>query len=166
MVTEFGMSEKLGPLQFGNNNGGQIFLGRDLQNDQNYSDTIAFEIDSEVQRIVKEQYARCKKLLVTYRDKLELMSQTLLEHESLDEGQIQSLWETGKYIEPSKHRYASQPDKKDSGNDEESAAEAKPVSEKTDEVKGTDIKVTLHPKDEEQKGETDTKTDRPGEQKP
>jgi cell division protease FtsH len=166
MVTEFGMSEKLGPLQFGNNNGGQIFLGRDLQNDQNYSDTIAFEIDSEVQRIVKEQYTRCKKLLVSYRDKLELMAQTLLEHESLDEGQIQSLWETGKYIEPSKHRYASQPDKKDSGKDEESAAKAEPVPEKTNEVKGTDIKVTLHPKNKEQKGEADTKADHPGEQKP
>ena len=50
MVTEFGMSEKLGPMQFGHSQGGQVFLGRDFNNEQNYSDAIAHEIDLEIQR--------------------------------------------------------------------------------------------------------------------
>ena len=62
MVTEYGMSEKLGPLQFVSGSGGQVFLGRDIQNEQSYSDKIAYEIDLEVQRIIKESYARCKQI--------------------------------------------------------------------------------------------------------
>ncbi|MFT8872640.1 MAG: ATP-dependent zinc metalloprotease FtsH [Sporolactobacillus sp.] len=140
MVTEFGMSEKLGPLQFGNNDS-QIFLGRDLQNDQNYSDAIAFEIDSEVQRIVKEQYQRCKELLLEHQDQLNLIAETLLKVETLDEDQIISLYNTGKYIEPNRRRYASV------GADEsEQAVEDKPVT--VDSADGSsDVKVHIHPKD-------------------
>lgn len=50
MVTEYGMSEKLGPMQFVSGSGGQVFLGRDIQNEQTYSDSIAYEIDLEVQK--------------------------------------------------------------------------------------------------------------------
>ena len=63
MVTEFGMSDKLGPLQFGQQQGSQVFLGRDFNNDQNYSDAIAYEIDLEIQRIVKECYEKARKFL-------------------------------------------------------------------------------------------------------
>lgn len=105
MVTEWGMSEKLGPLQFGNHNGGQVFLGLNLQSDQNNSDRIAYEIDAEVQRIIKEQYLRCKELLLKHRNKLELIAQTLLKVETLEAEQIKALYEQGKYIEPSKNRY-------------------------------------------------------------
>lgn len=96
MVTEYGMSEKLGPLQFGQTQGGQVFLGRDLHNEQNYSDAIAFEIDQEIQRIIKECYARAKEILTEHRDKLELIAQTLLKIETLDAEQIRSLFDTGK----------------------------------------------------------------------
>jgi cell division protease FtsH len=95
MVTEFGMSEKLGPLQFGQVQG-QVFLGRDIQSDQNYSDRIAYEIDLEVQRIIKEQYERAKQILTEKKDKLELIAQTLLEIETLDAEQISELMKTGK----------------------------------------------------------------------
>jgi ATP-dependent Zn proteases len=144
MVTEFGMSEKLGPMQFGNNDNGQVFLGRDLQNDQNYSDTIAFEIDSEVQRIVKEQYARCKQILLEQRDKLELLARTLLKVETLDKEQIKSLYETGKYIEPSKNRYGYEEDDRDAHHEQ-------PSGETTDGRSGDDsvnLKVNIHPKDD------------------
>ncbi|MCQ2011251.1 MAG: ATP-dependent zinc metalloprotease FtsH [Sporolactobacillus sp.] len=141
MVTEFGMSDKLGPMQFGNNDSGQVFLGRDIQNDQNYSDAIAFEIDQEVQRFVKAEYDRCKKLLLEHRDKLELIAQTLLKVETLEEEQIKSLYETGKYIEPSKTRYASAKD------DKEEAPAIDPAEPK-DESK-SDVKVTIHSKDED-----------------
>src|SRR5690606_367010 len=91
MVTEYGMSEKLGPMQFGSNSGGQVFLGRDIQNEQNYSDQIAYEIDLEVQRFIKECYERCKQILLENKDKLDLVAETLLELETLDAEQIKSL---------------------------------------------------------------------------
>ncbi|MBO1004705.1 ATP-dependent zinc metalloprotease FtsH [Pseudogracilibacillus auburnensis] len=99
MVTEFGMSTKLGPLQFGQAQGGQVFLGRDLHNEQNYSDAIAYEIDLEIQRIIKESYERAKQILLKHQDKLELIAQTLLEVETLNAEQIQSLYQKGKLPE-------------------------------------------------------------------
>jgi cell division protease FtsH len=94
MVTEFGMSDKLGPLQFGQSQG-QVFLGRDFNSEQNYSDAIAHEIDMEVQRFIKESYERAKKILTENRDKLELIAQTLLEIETLDAEQIKHLVDHG-----------------------------------------------------------------------
>jgi cell division protease FtsH len=96
MVTEYGMSEKLGPLQFGQAQGGQVFLGRDLHNEQNYSDAIAHEIDMEIQRFIKESYERARQILTDNREKLELIAQTLLDIETLDAAQINSLVEHGK----------------------------------------------------------------------
>lgn len=95
MVTEFGMSDKLGPLQFGSTQGGQVFLGRDFNNEQNYSDAIAYEIDLEVQRFIKESYERAKKILIENREKLDLIANTLLEVETLDADQIKSLFDKG-----------------------------------------------------------------------
>ncbi|HEY9577873.1 MAG TPA: ATP-dependent zinc metalloprotease FtsH [Pseudobacillus sp.] len=95
MVTEFGMSDKLGPLQFGQTSGGQVFLGRDFNNEQNYSDAIAYEIDLEIQRIIKECYERAKNILTENRDKLELIANTLLEIETLDAAQIKHLVDHG-----------------------------------------------------------------------
>ncbi|MYL35968.1 ATP-dependent zinc metalloprotease FtsH [Pontibacillus yanchengensis] len=100
MVTEYGMSDKLGPLQFGGG-GGQVFLGRDIQNEQNYSDQIAYEIDQEVQRIVKECYDRAKHILTENKEQLELIAKTLLEVETLDASEIRSLFEKGELPEDS-----------------------------------------------------------------
>jgi cell division protease FtsH len=99
MVTEFGMSEKLGPLQFGSSQGGQVFLGRDFNNEPNYSDRIAYDIDQEIQRFIKECYERAKTILTENREKLELIAQTLLEVETLDAEQIKHLSEHGKLPE-------------------------------------------------------------------
>ncbi|WP_082195393.1 ATP-dependent zinc metalloprotease FtsH [Bacillus testis] len=99
MVTEYGMSDKLGPLQFGSTQGGQVFLGRDFNNEQNYSDAIAYEIDLEVQRFIKESYERAKTILTENRDKLDLIATTLLKVETLDADQIKSLFENGKLPE-------------------------------------------------------------------
>lgn len=96
MVTEYGMSDKLGPMQFGSGQGGNVFLGRDINNEQNYSDSIAYEIDLEMQKIIKESYERCKSILLENKDKLELIAQTLLEIETLDAEQIKSLMSDGK----------------------------------------------------------------------
>ncbi|MCD7036663.1 ATP-dependent zinc metalloprotease FtsH [Metabacillus sp. GX 13764] len=98
MVTEFGMSDKLGPLQFGQSQG-QVFLGRDFNNEQNYSDAIAHQIDMEIQEFVKQSYARAKTILTDNRDKLELIAKTLLDVETLDANQIKYLVDHGKLPE-------------------------------------------------------------------
>ncbi|MGH2319772.1 ATP-dependent zinc metalloprotease FtsH [Planococcus sp. SE5232] len=95
MVTEYGMSDKIGPVQFGTAQGGNVFLGRDFNSEQNYSDAIAFEIDQEVQRIIKEQYIRTKEILTENQNLLKLIANTLLEVETLDAAQILHLKEHG-----------------------------------------------------------------------
>ncbi|MBK3720175.1 ATP-dependent zinc metalloprotease FtsH [Staphylococcus arlettae] len=95
MVTEYGMSEKLGPLQFSSGSGGQVFLGKDMQGDPEYSGQIAYEIDKEVQRIVKEQYARAKDILLEHKKQLVLIAETLLTEETLVAEQIKSLFNDG-----------------------------------------------------------------------
>ncbi len=94
MVTEYGMSDKLGPMQFGQSQG-QVFLGRDFNSEQNYSESIAYEIDQEMQRIIKEQYARTKEILLGKRELLDLIATTLLEVETLDAEQINHLKDHG-----------------------------------------------------------------------
>lgn len=99
MVSEYGMSDKIGPIQFSGGSG-QVFLGRDMQNEANYSDQIAYIIDQEMQSIVNECYQKAKDILTENRDKLELVAKTLLEVETLDARQIKSLYETGELPEP------------------------------------------------------------------
>ncbi|QFF97408.1 ATP-dependent metallopeptidase FtsH/Yme1/Tma family protein [Psychrobacillus glaciei] len=95
MVTEYGMSDKLGPMQFGQAQGGNVFLGRDFNSEQNYSDAIAYEIDQEMQKMIKEQYARTKQILTEKRELLTLIATTLLDVETLDAAQIKHLEEHG-----------------------------------------------------------------------
>ena len=98
MVTEYGMSKKLGPMQF-TKSGGQVFLGKDMQGEPEYSGQIAYEIDKEVQRIIKEQYERCKQILLEHEDQLKLIAKTLLTEETLVREQIHSLFYEGKLPE-------------------------------------------------------------------
>ena len=95
MVTEYGMSDNLGAVQYGSNQGGNPFLGRDFGSDQNYSDTVAYEIDKEVQRIVDEQYARTKQILTERRDLLDLIATTLMTKETLNAQEIEHLRDHG-----------------------------------------------------------------------
>lgn len=101
MVTEYGMSDKLGPMQFGHASGGQVFLGRDINNEQNYSDAIAHEIDMEIQRIIFECYEKTKKILTEYSEQHHLIANTLLEIETLDAAQIKHLFDHGTLPEQS-----------------------------------------------------------------
>ncbi|HWK22891.1 MAG TPA: ATP-dependent zinc metalloprotease FtsH [Ureibacillus sp.] len=96
MVTEFGMSSNLGQLQFGSAQGGNPFLGRDFNSDQNYSEAIAYEIDKEMRDIVNAQYDRTLKILTEKRDLLDLIANTLMEHETLNAEQIEHLRDFGK----------------------------------------------------------------------
>jgi cell division protease FtsH len=94
MIMEFGMSEKLGPMQFGTSQGA-VFLGRDLGHEQNYSDAIAYEIDQEMQRIIRECYARAKEIVTEHSEQMHLLAKTLLEKETLDKDEIIALLEKG-----------------------------------------------------------------------
>ena len=83
MVTEWGMSEALGPLTFGKRQA-HVFLGRDFGEDRNYSDEVAGLIDTEVRRIVEDCYTRARELLTTHKDKLVEISQELIKRETID----------------------------------------------------------------------------------
>ncbi|MFY9501313.1 MAG: ATP-dependent zinc metalloprotease FtsH, partial [bacterium] len=90
MIMEYGMSEKLGPLTFGHKQE-QVFLGRDIARDRNYSEEVASAIDQEVRRIIDECYDKATRLLKENRDKLDLLAQTLLEQETLHADELERL---------------------------------------------------------------------------
>jgi cell division protease FtsH len=90
MVMRFGMSDKLGHLTFGHREE-QIFLGRDIIEERNYSDQTALLIDQEVRRIVEECYARAKDELINHKDKLKALAERLLEKEVMDVEEVKSL---------------------------------------------------------------------------
>jgi cell division protease FtsH len=89
MVCEYGMSE-LGPLTFGKKEE-QIFLGREIAQHRDYSEETSIRIDSEVRKIVTEQYERARKILEENRDTMIRLAENLLEHESLDGVQIRRI---------------------------------------------------------------------------
>jgi len=90
MVTEWGMSEKLGPITYGKKEE-QIFLGREIAQHKDYSEKTAIDIDEEVKRIVIESYNAAKNLLIANRDLLDTLAKTLLEKESMDGSEIDML---------------------------------------------------------------------------
>ncbi|MHB1127638.1 MAG: ATP-dependent zinc metalloprotease FtsH [Bacillota bacterium] len=83
LITEFGMSDELGPLTFGRRQE-QVFLGRDIARDRNYSEAVAFTIDKEARRIMDECYNRAKDMLEKNMEKLNLVAQSLMEKETLE----------------------------------------------------------------------------------
>ena len=90
MVTQFGMSETLGPRSFGGGSG-SLFLGRDLYEQRDYSEQAAEDIDQEIKRIVQTGYQRAKATLAEHRDKLEQLAKLLIEVETLDRVQFEAL---------------------------------------------------------------------------
>ncbi len=99
MVCQWGMSDKLGMVQYGND-GDHVFMGRDMVQRKDYSEHTAEEIDTEVKRIIGECYNRAKELIEANRDKLELIATMLLEYETLDGTQVEEIVRTGKFTPP------------------------------------------------------------------
>ncbi len=87
MVTQWGMSDALGPMVYGENEG-EIFLGRSITTHKNVSETTLQKVDAEIRRIVDEQYKVARKLIEDNRDKIEAMAKGLLEYETLDSDQL------------------------------------------------------------------------------
>ena len=100
MVCEWGMSDKLGPLAFGEEDG-EVFLGREFtQRSRNFSEATAMDIDAEVRGIVTAQYARAKQLLIEHKDALDRIAVALLEWETLDGDEVQVLMNGGQLKKP------------------------------------------------------------------
>ena len=93
MVTEWGMSDELGTITFGNNNSEQVFLGRDSGRERNYSEAVAYSIDKEVKRMMDECHAEATRLLSENMDKLTLIAETLKERETLQADEFLALME-------------------------------------------------------------------------
>ncbi|MFW6022524.1 MAG: ATP-dependent zinc metalloprotease FtsH [Halanaerobiaceae bacterium] len=99
MVTEYGMSEKLGPLTLGQKHDEQVFLGRDISRQRNYSEEVAAEIDNEVSSIINSCYQKALNLLKENTAKVERIVRALKERETLNASQIRKLME-GEPLEP------------------------------------------------------------------
>ena len=90
MVARWGMSDALGPRVYGENQS-EVFLGRDFMTHKNISDATAQKVDTEISRIVEEQYARARGIIEDNRDKVEIMARALMEWETLDAAQIDDI---------------------------------------------------------------------------
>jgi cell division protease FtsH len=100
MVTRYGMSDELGPMVYGENEG-EVFLGRSVTTQKNVSESTMQKVDEEIRKIIDGQYAVARKLLEENRDKVEVMAKTLLEIETIDADQIDDIM-SGRPVRPTR----------------------------------------------------------------
>jgi len=113
MVTQWGMSEALGPMVYGENEG-EVFLGRSITTHKNVSEATMQQVDAEIRRIIDQQYSLARRLLEENRDKVEAMAKALLEWETLDADQINDIMD-GRPPRPPRPTPAVVPPPRDSG---------------------------------------------------
>src|SRR5450432_2217423 len=99
MVCEWGMSEKMGMVEYGEHED-YVFLGRDISRARDYSEATAEQIDREVRKLVDDAYGRATEILLAHRTQLEVIAKSLREYETLDGGQIQEIIEHGRLLNP------------------------------------------------------------------
>ncbi len=99
MICEFGMSEVLGPITFGRRQDTQVFLGRDIARDRNYSEEVAYSIDKEVRRLIEDAYEKTETMLRDNMDKLHLIANALIERETLEASELEQLMKDGRIAE-------------------------------------------------------------------
>ena len=92
MVTRFGMSDSMGPMVYGENEG-EVFLGRSVTTHKSMSESTMHKVDTEIRRIIDQQYAVARKLIEDNRDKVEAMTKALMEWETIDADQIKDILE-------------------------------------------------------------------------
>ncbi len=90
MVTRFGMSDSMGPMVYGENDG-EVFLGRSVTTHKSVSETTLQQVDAEIRRIIDQQYAVARKIIEDRRDKVEAMTRALMEWETIDADQIKDI---------------------------------------------------------------------------
>ena len=91
MIMQYGMSDVLGPIAYGEGMDHQVFLGRDFSSQRNYSEEVAGEIDKEVHRYMEEAYTECKKILLENREALERIAQALMDKETLTAAELKAI---------------------------------------------------------------------------
>ncbi|HMQ27548.1 MAG TPA: AAA family ATPase, partial [Acidimicrobiales bacterium] len=91
MVTEYGMSDALGPRRLGHRNQ-EVFLGKEVGHEPNYSDQVATDIDAEVRRLLDQAHEEAAEILTLHRATLDRMAESLMEHETLDEDMLNELF--------------------------------------------------------------------------
>ena len=123
MVTQWGMSDVMGPMVYGENEG-EVFLGRSITTHKNVSEVTMQKVDAEIRMIIDQQYALAKKLILENRDKVDAMAKALLEWETLDADQIIDVMEGKPPRPPKPAQPSAQPPKSDgpSGATEPAAA--------------------------------------------
>ncbi|ACY16050.1 ATP-dependent zinc metalloprotease FtsH [Haliangium ochraceum] len=124
MVTEWGMSDVIGPLNFASGGKQEVFLGRDLPQAEAYSQETAQRIDGEIRRIVTDQYERARRMLEENRDALERVARGLLEYETLDGNDIDTLCQGGRLSRPA---VVSKPSADAESSVDEDEREARPA---------------------------------------
>jgi len=124
MVTRWGMSDALGPMVYGENEG-EVFLGRSVTVHKNVSETTMQKVDAEIRRIVDQQYGLARKIIEDNRDKVELMAKSLLEWETLDADQINDIME-GRPPRPPKPAQSTPSQPKDPGSQPAATTTAAP----------------------------------------
>ena len=115
MVTQWGMSDRLGMVQYGDDDE-YVFLGREMTRAKFIAKIRAEEIDGEVKRIIDEAYKTAKDIITTHRDKLELIAKSLLEYETLDGAQVEEIVRTGKFTPPPSASAGGSPSRRSGGN--------------------------------------------------
>jgi cell division protease FtsH len=120
MVTQWGMSDVLGPMIYGENEG-EVFLGRSITTHKNVSEATMQKVDQEIRRVIDEQYSLSRQLLEQNRDKVEAMAKALLELETIDSDQIDDIM-AGLPPRPPKPPQNPQPQPPPKGGDAAGAA--------------------------------------------
>jgi cell division protease FtsH len=140
MITQWGMSERLGPIQYGVREE-MVFLGREVSEHRNYSDRIAQEIDEEVHRLVDEAHQRTHQILIAHRDKLSRVAKRLMEIETIYGEEFRTLMRGDLPSDTSGQ--ASQPGEKTSDRSTPSSGGDKRRGEKGSSDEGLDLGGTL-----------------------
>ncbi|MBK1134306.1 ATP-dependent zinc metalloprotease FtsH [Enterococcus faecium] len=152
MVTEYGMSDRLGPVQYEGNH--QVFVGRDYGQTKAYSEQVAFEIDQEVRKILMEAHDKAREIIEAHRAQHKLIAEKLLEFETLDAKAIKSLFEHG--VMPEGTESNDYPSEKEAKTFEEAkrALEEKDAEKQAEEKR--DFEEAKHELNEENKAEHDS----------
>jgi cell division protease FtsH len=146
MITEFGMSEELGPLTFGRKQE-QVFLGKDISRDRNYSEAVAFSIDKEARKLMDQNYNKAKQILEDNMEKLHLVARTLMEKETLEAYEFIELMDGPEAAEEARKKLESYQSKENKKDDNGQALDSKAEQENLKEH-GTDNSF-----DNEEKGD-------------
>ncbi|MGO2082811.1 ATP-dependent zinc metalloprotease FtsH [Vagococcus sp.] len=150
MVTEYGMSDALGPVQYEGNH--QVFIGRDYGQTKAYSEQIAYQIDEEVRKILMSAHKKAHEIINEHRERHEVIAKALLEYETLDAKQIKSLFEEG--VMPVKIEEDEFPSEKEGSFEAAKEALEKKDAEKQIEEREEfeeEVKETYESEDDEQK---------------